>query len=199
MRTDRFERAIAAIDAANARDPNRILVRGSTRPKEQAHAELATEWVRRLDPETSEELLLAARGHHIERWAHPRQDYPAGRTGYLRWRKNLQDLHAVRVGEILAEQGYGEDTVKRVQDLVHKRDLKQDPEVQVLEDALCLVFLETQLHELVEQLSDDEKVIDVLVKSLRKMSAPGRRAALELDYLPADRALLDRALEEAGV
>ncbi len=199
MRTDRFERAIAAIDAANARDPNRILVRGSTRPKELAHAELATDWVQKLDPESSEELLLAARAHHIERWTRPRQDYPAGRTGYLRWRKNLQDLHAVRVGEILTEQGYDEEAVARVQELVRKRDLKQDPEVQVLEDALCLIFLETQLHELVERLSDDEKVIDVLVKSLRKMSAPGRRAALELDYLPADRALLDRALERARI
>ena len=198
MRTDRFERAIAAIDAANARDPNRILVRGSMRPKELAHAELATDWVQKLDPESSEELLLAARAHHIERWTRPRQDYPAGRSAYLRWRKSLHDLHAARVGEILTEQGYDEDAVARVQDLVRKRDLKQDPEVQVLEDALCLIFLETQLHELVERLSDDEKVIDVLVKSLRKMSPSGRRAALKLDYLPADRALLDRALERAG-
>ena len=198
MSADRFERAVAAIDAVNARDPNRLTVRGSIRPKELAHAELATEWVRKLAPQAGEELLLAARAHHIERWTRPRQDYPDGRTGYLRWRKNLQNLHAARVGEILAEHGYGEEAVSRVQDLVRKRDLKQDPEVQVLEDALCLIFLETQLHEIVERLSDDEKVIDVLVKSLRKMSPSGRRAALELDYLPADRALLDQAVARTG-
>ena len=40
MDRDRFDRAIATIDAANADDPNTIVVRGDARPKELAHAEL---------------------------------------------------------------------------------------------------------------------------------------------------------------
>jgi hypothetical protein len=190
---DRLARALAAIDAANADDPNRLDVRGSSRPKELAHAELVSEWVSRLRPDASEALLLAARAHHLRRWAIPRSDHPEGRTGYLRWRSELQELHAREAAVILEREGYGEELVTRVQDLVRKKNLARDPEVQALEDALCLVFLETQLHALAEQL-EPEKLLDVMRKTLRKMSEAGRQLALEQDLEPEDRALLERAL-----
>src|SRR5690606_21022642 len=115
------------------------------RPKELAHAELMTEWVRRLDPDPSEAQLLAARAAHLRRWGTPRSSYPDGRAGYLRWRRDLQQQHADEVGAILERVGYDPATVERVQQLVTKRGLGIDPAVQVHEDALCLVFLETQL------------------------------------------------------
>jgi hypothetical protein len=98
---DRLARALAAIDAANADDPARIVVRGDERPKELAHAELVTEWVQRLDPEASGELLLAARAHHLRRWVIPRSSYPTGRSGYLQWRKAQHEQHAGDVAGIL--------------------------------------------------------------------------------------------------
>src|SRR4051812_20101271 len=113
----RFDRAIAAIDAANADDPNRIVVRGVERPKELAHAELMTEWVGRLRPDAGEALLLAARAHHIRRWTSPRSDYPEGRKGYLRWRTDLHKVHADAVGHILEAEGYDAATIARVQDV----------------------------------------------------------------------------------
>ena len=112
--------AIAAIDAANAEDPTMITVRGRTGPKEIVHAELVTEWVRDLAPDASEALLLAARGHHLRRWTVPRSSYPAGRAGYLRWRRDLHEQHARELGEILDDAGYDADTVARVQTLVRK-------------------------------------------------------------------------------
>ena len=144
----RFESAIAAIDTANAADPNRLVVRGVEGPKEQLHAELVTDWVRRLAPGADEPLLLAARGHHLRRWAIPRSSYPEGRAGYLRWRRAQHTEHARELGQILGAAGYDEATVERVQALVTKRGLGRDPDAQVLEDALCLVFVETQFHEL---------------------------------------------------
>src|SRR5437763_1628367 len=113
MDGDRFDRAIAAIDAANADDPNRITVAGEERPKELAHAELVTAWVERLRPDAGEALLLAARAHHLRRWAIPRDSYPEGRKGYLRWRRDLEDRHAVEAGEILRDAGYDAATVDR--------------------------------------------------------------------------------------
>ena len=134
-------------------DPVRIVVRGEERPKELAHAELVTEWVRRLDPAPSDELLLAARAHHLRRWVIPRSSYPTGRSGYLRWRKAEHAQHAEDVARILDAAGYDDAAVTRVQDLVRKRGLgrdpaTRDPDAQTLEDALCLVFLETQLTDL---------------------------------------------------
>src|SRR4051794_38352444 len=131
--TDRFARAIAAIDAGNADDPNVISVRGRTGPKEVLHAELATEWVERLRPNASEPLLLAARGHHFRRWTVPRSSEPAGRAAYLRWRKSLQQQHVRELGELLDAAGYDADTVARVQAIVRKERLAHDAEVQTYE------------------------------------------------------------------
>jgi hypothetical protein len=191
---DRLGRALAAIDAVNAEDPNRIEVRGESRPKELAHAELVSEWVIALDPNASEALLLAARAHHIRRWAIPRSDHPLGRAGYHAWRRALQALHADEAGRILHCAGYSENTIGRVQDLVRKRGLGRDPEVQVLEDALCLVFLETQFAALAGRL-DDEKSLDVTRKTLAKMSPAAIQRAGEIELGEAERALLARASE----
>jgi hypothetical protein len=193
---DRFSRAIGAIDTANADDPNRVVVRGRERPKEVAHAELVTEWVRRLSPSPSEALQLAARAHHVRRWTIPRSEYPLGRPGYLRWRRALHELHAETVGRILSDAGYDADTTQRVQDLVRKRGLGRDAEVQVLEDALCLVFVETQLHDLAARLEPD-KMIDVTRKTLVKMSPDAIALTAEIDLADDDRALLQRALSPA--
>jgi hypothetical protein len=190
---DRLAAAFAAIDAANAGDPHTIVVDGVERPKEQAHAELMTQWVRRLDPDASEAQFLAARAHHLRRWSLPRDSYPEGRAGYLRWRTTLKRQHATEVAEILERVGYDRATIERVQAIVRKEGLARDPDVQVHEDALCLVFLQTQLVEVAEQLGED-KAIDVLRKTARKMSARGLDAAGALDLAPAARQLLERAL-----
>ena len=190
---DRLAAALAAIDAANADDPNRIVVDGVERPKEQAHAELMTEWVRRLDPDCSEEQILAARAHHLRRWSVARSSYPDGRSGYLRWRTALKQQHADEVAAILRDVGYDDEAISRVQRIIRKQGLGRDPAVQVHEDALCLVFLETQFDELIERLGDD-KTIDVLRKTAKKMSPEGLAAAQGLRYSPPAAALLGRAL-----
>jgi Domain of unknown function (DUF4202) len=193
MGEERLRSALEAIDAANADDPQTIVVRGARRPKERAHAELVSEWIARLAPEASEALQLAGRAHHLRRWAIPRAGYPEGREGYLRWRRALQDLHAEEASAILAEHGYDEPTIRRVADLLHKRGLaRRDAEAQVLEDALCLVFLETQYREIAERLVE-EKLLDVTAKTLRKMSPRAIELALELPLDPRDRATIRRA------
>ena len=188
----RYERAIAAIDAGNGDDPNVVTVRGRTGPKEVLHAGLVSEWVERLQPDAPEPLRLAARGHHYRRWTVPRSSAPAGRAGYLKWRKARQEDQARELGELLAGAGYDDATVNRVQAIVRKENLANDAEVQVLEDALCLVFIETQFAELAAKL-DRPKMVDVVRKTLKKMSAEGQAMALSLPLPAADRALIEEA------
>ena len=193
MEEDRLRKALAAIDAANAGDPHTIVVRGRRRPKEQAHAELVSEWIAKLTPGASEALQLAGRAHHLRRWAIPRADYPEGREGYLRWRRALHDFHAEETAVILAQHGYAPEVIRRVSDLLHKRGLARgEPEAQVLEDALCLVFLETQYREIAERLTP-EKLLDVTAKTLRKMSGRAVQLALELPLDARDVATIRRA------
>ena len=189
----RFDEAIAAIDAANADDPNTIEVRGQVRPKELAHAELMTEWVRRLDPEAGEPQLLAARAHHLRRWTSPRSGYPEGRAGYLRWRTDLKKQHAEEVGGILAAAGYDATTIDAVQRIVKKVGLGTDPAVQTHEDALCLVFLETQLASTTDQLGDDH-MVEVIRKTAAKMSPAGLAEVAAIPMRDHDRELITRAL-----
>ncbi|HEX5614843.1 MAG TPA: DUF4202 domain-containing protein [Acidimicrobiia bacterium] len=170
----RFTTACERIDAANADDPTRVTIRGREGPKELLHARLVTEWVDDLSDEPSEALLLAARGHHFRRWTVPRASYPAGRAGYLRWRRDLHRRHADELGALLRDVGYDDDTIERVGAIVRKRDLA-DPETQALEDALCLVFLETQLTDVAAKL-DPDKLRTVLAKTLAKMSPAGRQS-----------------------
>src|SRR5690606_2277342 len=195
---DRLSAVLAAIDAANADDPHTIVVDGVERPKELAHAELMTDWVRRLAPGCSEAQLIAARAHHLRRWAIPRRDYPEGRAGYLRWRTALRRRHAADVAELMEGAGYGPDEIERVQAIMSKRGLGRDAEAQVHEDALCLVFLETQLDDLVARIDDDGKVVDILRKTAAKMSPAGLEAAAGLRLSPAGSRLLAEALGSAA-
>lgn len=192
---DRLAAVLAAIDEANRDDPNTIVVDGVERPRELTHAEMMTRWVRHLDPACSEAQLIAARAHHLRRWSIPRDSYPRDRSGYLRWRTALKKQHAEDVGRIMRAAGYDDGEVERVQAIVTKRGLGTDPEVQVHEDALCLVFLETQLDDLIDRF-DEGKVVDILRKTARKMSPAGLAAAATLDLSPRGAALVERALAE---
>jgi Domain of unknown function (DUF4202) len=188
----RYDAAVAAIDAANADDPTPVTVRGAVEPLALAHGRLAAEWVTRLVADAPEELLLAARAHHLRRWEVPRASYPEGKAGYLRWKRDQRARHAADVAAILADAGYDDDAVRRVQALIRRDDLRTDAGAQAVEDAACLVFLETQLTEVATKL-DREHLLDVLRKTARKMSPAGLAAAATVPLDDAGRALLAAA------
>jgi hypothetical protein len=190
----RFEAAIQRFDSENAQDPNLETVAGVDQPRELAYSKWLTEWVLRLCPNASEELRLAARCQHLCRWQVPRASYPMTRPGYLQWREGLKKFHAQKAGEILREVGYPESVVARVQELNLKKAFPRNPESRILEDALCLVFLERQLTPLADKTSED-KVINALQKSWAKMTPAAREIALKLDYPPREKSLLEKALQ----
>jgi hypothetical protein len=187
MNSARFQDAISRFDSANAADPRGI---------ELPYSQRLSAWVERLAPGASEALRLAARAQHICRWMIPRESYPAGRIGYLKWREDLKQFHAQKAGEILREIGYDDVTVERVQDLIRKRNFPRSPEGRVLEDALCLVFLETQFAETTAK-TGDEKMVCILQKTWRKMTLQAQQIALKIPMTPECRALVERALVQA--
>ncbi len=184
MNSARFQDAIARIDAANAADPRGI---------ELPYSQRLSAWVERLAPNAPEPARLAARAQHICRWMSPRESYPEGRVGYLRWREDLKQFHAQKAGEILREAGYDDPTISRVQDLIRKRNFPRDPEGRIIEDALCLVFLETQFAETTTK-TGEEKMIGILQKTWRKMTPQAREVALTLPMSTECRMLVEKAL-----
>ena len=197
MPSDRFSRVLARIDQLNSEDPNTELVEGRPVPRELAYAQRVTAWVLRLRPAASEALRIAARGQHVQRWTIPRDRYERNRRGYLRWRETLKAFHADTVAAAMREAGYREEEMAPVRRIMGKRELSQDPESQTLEDALCLVFLETQFADLRAKEPDD-KMIEILRKTWQKMSTAGRAEALKLPLDKGERRLLEQALSAGG-
>lgn len=181
----RLDSALAAIDRVNEEDPRR--------PHELEYGRRMTEWARKLAPAASDELLIAARAQHVARWRIPREDYPEGRTGYLRWRDALKGMHADIAAGILREHGFGDDEIRKVRTLIAHKNLATDPEGQTLEDAACLVFLEHEFAEFAAK-TDREKMIEILRKTWGKMSPAARDAALALPLGPREVELVRAAL-----
>jgi hypothetical protein len=190
---ERRARAIAAFAAENARDPRSVLDSGQERPRELVDAERLAAWVARLEPEASEALVLASHCQHLRRWEIPRSDYEAGRLGYLKWRKALARFHADQAGEILRGLGYPEDVLLLVRQIQLKQGMSLHPDVQTMEDALCLSFLEHELGEFARQHPDD-KVIDIIAKTWGKMSDRAHQLALGLPLGARELSLVQAAL-----
>ncbi len=188
-----LNQAFERFDAANAQDPNTLVVDGTSQPKELVFAKRLTEAVLTLDPDASEPLRLASRCQHICRWKVPRDTQPMGRTGYLKWRAGLKKFHAETSAAILRDLGYPEATVERVQALNQKQNLRTDPDCQTLEDALCLVFLRHQFDDLIEN-TEEEKMLHIVQKTWAKMSARGQKAAAQLDFSELAAGVLKKAL-----
>lgn len=190
-----FHEAIAQFDAANANDPNHEQVHGESIPKELLYAQRMSATLNRLYPDASEELALAARAQHIRRWEHPRSAYPEGKAGYKEWRKKLSLFHAETATNIMENAGYTQEQIERVGVLIRKEKIKQNPEVQRLEDVICVVFLEHYLESFLDKHQyEDEKMHTILRKTWAKMSEHGHQAALSLSYSPRVKALLQTLL-----
>ncbi len=190
----RFANAIAYIDKINSIDPNMELIKGKNVPAELLYSERMTTWLDTLDGNASEALQLACRCQHIRRWDIPRNNYPMDRKGYLQWRVALGKHHGKVAGEILKEVGYNDEMINRVASLLQKKNLKRDPETQMIEDVSCLVFLEFYFADFAAKHAE-EKVINIIQKTWGKMSPTGHRAALKLEFNPSSKTLLFRPLD----
>src|SRR5258708_13564235 len=192
----RFDDVIAAIDDANARDPKIVQIGDRTVPAELLYGQRMRDAVAGMAADASELLRIAVRGQHIECWTSPRGGYPVGRAGYLKWRNDLKEYHARRLGEIMAAAGYAPQDAARVGALVRKERLRSDPEAQMLEDTACIVFLTHYLADFVGK-TDEAKLARILVQTWNKMSVQGRAHAEKLDLPPSVLTRLSRSLKQA--
>lgn len=193
----RFDQAIAKFDAANAEDPNKEVFEGKEYPKELLYAQRMTGMLQRFAPDAPEHVQLAVRAQHICRWKVPRADYPMDKPGYYQWRTYLYKFHGETAGAIMREVGYDEDTIVKLQALLRKEKLKLNPETQLLEDVVDLTFLQYYLEAFVQKFSgqyDEEKLLDIVRKTWKKMSEKGHEAALKLDFKPEMLAVVQKAL-----
>ena len=77
--------------------------------------------------------------------------------------------------------------------MIRRDGLGTDADAQVVEDAACLVFIQTQLAAMEQRLEHD-RLLDVIRKTARKMSPAGLAAVGRIDLDVRARTLLDAAL-----
>jgi len=191
--TDKLLLAFKYFDEANKQDPNTEVFEGTTYPKEVLYGIRMTERLNAFDPNASEALRLTARCQHICRWEIPRESYEMNREGYLRWRQELKKFHATKAASILEDVGYDKETIDNVKFLLQKKQLKKNEETQTLEDVICLVFLEFYFEPFAHK-HPENKTIDILQKTWRKMSPKGQEAALKLPLSKFSLDLITKAL-----
>ncbi len=175
-----YIKARSLIDAANKEDPNRVTADGEDWPKELLYSERMSDMLERYKPEADDVMKLAIRAQHIERWKSSRQDYPQGRIGYLKWRKDLYKIQASRAVELMAEAGYEQAERDRAWQAVAKKNIKGNPDTQMLEDVTDLVFMEHYMLEFVTKHPDYDEVkwIEIIRKTWLKMSQDAQQFAL---------------------
>ena len=199
-----FAKASAAFEAAHAEDPRTITVKTddqtNTLPYSVHYHRRMAHWLDQLaGVDAPESVQLAVRTQHIRRWTRPRADYPKGLVAYKKWRVGLQKMHSEEAAKILLDSGYEKDMAQRVGELLRKENLTSDPDVQLLEDVICVVFLENEYTAFVEKDEyDDDKLVDIVQKTWKKMTPRGHEAALGLASQLSERGIgvVQRALEE---
>lgn len=188
----KWDIVLKEIDKYNQKDPKTEIFEGQKMPTEIMYAIRVTRWVEQLFKTPSIELLVAARGAHIGRWEVPRDSYPTGLKGYYEWKTFLLKYHAQKVAAILESNEIASESIKRITDIIMRKNIKENIETQVLEDAVSLVFLEIQLLPLMAK-TTEEKVINAIQKTWQKMSILGQKKALDLNLPEEAKELIKKA------
>ncbi len=196
QRDKRFSEAIKKIDAANLEDPRSEMVDGHPQPRELLFAQRVYRWVEQLTEDPSEELLLAARAHTLRRWMIPRDRYPMTTVGYHQWRNALAQFHADEAETILHALGYPAEQIQSIRKFITKENWPENKEACVLEDADCLVFLETKLSDYIDAW-EESKALRILRRTFRKMTPEARTRAFQLKLGERERDLVRRAANSA--
>lgn len=181
MNQEKLKQALALIDQANSADPNTDHADGRAWPKELLYSQRMSDILRRYAPEADAAQQIAIHAQHIERWKSPRSDYPMNRNGYLQWRTHLYAFHAETVASILQGLGSDEQTIERVRQAVGKRAVKRNPDTQLLEDVAAMTFIEHYMLDFAARHPeyDEEKWIDIIRKTWKKMSLGGQQFVLD--------------------
>jgi predicted PolB exonuclease-like 3'-5' exonuclease len=181
MKTEFYNRAIAAFEIAHREDPHSDFSDGEAIPAEWLYTQRLVNRIKALRPDASEELLLAGYCQHLYRWEIARSDYPDGRNGYLEWRTFLAKYQSQKAAEILANAGFSEQTISRIRSITLKDNLHNDEEAQTLEDAVCLIFMEYYLEDFAAK-NQHLEFKRILFKTMDKMSKGGIAEALKISF-----------------
>ena len=105
------------------------------------------------------------------------------RKGYHQWRTYLYTYQAEKAAHLLREVGYSKESVSAISEMIEKKDLKTNADSQLIEDVVCLVFLQYYIEDFVEKhKSDMEKLKRIILRTWNKMSDKAHNEALKIPF-----------------
>ena len=175
-----FDQAIKLINDANSQDPNLEQSDGKDCPKELLYSLRMSNMLERYDSDADQVIKIAIHGQHIQRWQSPRNAYPMDRKGYHKWRSDLYIFHAEKVAQIMQQTGYNEQDIERAKKAVAKVGIKSNPDTQLIEDVVGLVFIEHYMLDFATKHPEysEQKWIDIIRKTWSKMSEQAHKFVL---------------------
>lgn len=193
MYSESFQKATEALKAAHLQDPNIEVVGSDQFPAEWLYTQRLLDCLNRVYPDASEALTLATYCQHLHRWEVKRTEYPEGRMGYYQWRNFLGDYQAGKAKAILKASGYSDEFIAKVIEILKKLNIHQLDEAQMLEDVVCLVFLEHYMNDFMHG-KPDAQLIQIVQKTWNKLSDHGHHVALQLHLPEPTRRIVEQAL-----
>ncbi len=185
MNQELFSQVCELIDSANAKDLNIENDGNKDWPKELLYTHRMADMLQRFAPDADDVIGLAIRAQHIERWKSPRSDYPMDKKGYYQWRTQLYQFHADTLAKLMLQAGYDSEKIERAKLAVGKKNLKNNPDTQLLENISALVFIEHYMLEFAEKHPeyDEDKWITIILRTWNKMSEQAQQFALSGDLI----------------
>lgn len=189
-----LEEAFEEFDLYNASDPSLEDFNGNLIPKSVLYGLRMSQCLDAYEPKAAIEVKLAARSQHIGRWEIARSKYPMDKKGYHTWRTTLAEHHANIAGKILKELSFEPELIEKVKFLLQKKDLKNNVNTQILEDTIFLVFVRFYLEEFAAK-HEDDKVIEIIAKTLKKVSQRAIAKSSEIKVSPRMEKLIGKAIK----
>ena len=192
MTTELLKRGIDALVKRHQSDPNKESINGIDYPAELLYAQRMADALAKYVPDASKPLQLAAWSHHIMRWEVARSLYPMGKSGYYQWRQHVLKHQLKVTKDVLTEVGISSAEVDLVTTYMQKDNRRTCTEAQTVEDIACVVFVVYYLEAFAQKHSE-EKVIDIIRKTMLKVSEKGKVYLSKLALNSSLNALLAKA------
>lgn len=181
---EQYLEAIRRIDDIHTIDPNIEIIDGDEIKAELLYSNRMLAILEKVEPNSSNELKLAAKCQHMSRWSIPRTTLPMDKKGYYQWRAGVMEYQLKVTTAVLQDSGIENESIAVVVDALKNKADKTNINASIIEDTACLTFIKWYLVSFAGQF-DAEKAKGILAKTAKKMSERGLGLLSRIDLDPA--------------
>ncbi|MDD3006515.1 MAG: DUF4202 family protein [Candidatus Pacebacteria bacterium] len=160
--------------------------------KENLHLTRTLYWVKEMEPDASEELLIAACSHDIERALNLESKNKERFNTEEEMEKHQTESGKI-IFDFLVKEGYDLEKAKRVQELIAKHEVGGDAEQDMLKDADSLSWLEVSAPKHIGKAIFSREELKKKVAAMHDRISSGKAKDLAVPFYEEALQMLDKA------